>query len=128
MSDGSILVINTGSSSLKFGLYEQRDGDEQLLLDGLADGVGREDGKLELKDAHGRVLRSANVSFASEGDALDYAAKWLIELSQNKPRAIGHRVVHGGPHLLTHQRVTTAVVEELKASVHFAPLHIRASA
>ena len=46
MSDESILVINTGSSSLKFGLYAPKNGDEQVLLDGLADGIGQSGGRV----------------------------------------------------------------------------------
>jgi acetate kinase len=124
MSDGLILVINTGSSSLKFGFYEERDGKEQLVLEGLADGVGRSNGKLELRDATGRALRSENVNPASADDAMDRAVRWLAEISAYTPGAIGHRVVHGGPNLLTHQRITPAVLEELRRCVHFAPLHI----
>jgi acetate kinase len=124
MSDESILVINTGSSSLKIGLYSAQDGDEGLLLDGLASGIGQSTATLELKDAQGRVLRSETLGHGSEGDALDQAAQWLSELWENKPCAIGHRVVHGGPRLLTHQRITPAVLTELKSCLHFAPLHI----
>src|ERR1700741_2051555 len=94
MADQPILVINSGASSLKFGLYVQRDGDEQAVLDGLADGIGRDSGKLEMKDAHGHSLRSESVRFASEDEALSLAARWLAELSQLKPVAVGHRVVH----------------------------------
>jgi acetate kinase len=124
MADESILIINSGSSSLKFGLYVERDGEEQAVLDGLADGIGRDSGKLDLKDAHGQTLRSESVRFASEDEALSQAARWLAELSQLKPVAVGHRVVHGGPHLLTHQLITPAVLAELQNCVHFAPLHI----
>jgi acetate kinase len=124
MSDDSILVINTGSSSLKIGLYSAQDGDEGLLLDGLASGIGQSTATLELKDAQGRVLRSEALGLGSEGDALDQAAQWLSKLSENKPCAVGHRVVHGGPRLLTHQRITPAVLTELKSCLHFAPLHI----
>jgi acetate kinase len=124
MPDEPILVINSGSSSLKFGFYAQRDGKEQAVLDGLADGIGRDSGKLELKDAQGQTLRSEGMRFASEDDALEYAARWLAELSQTEPVAVGHRVVHGGPHLLTHQLVTPALLKELQNCVHFAPLHI----
>jgi acetate kinase len=41
--------------------------------------------------------------------------------------AIGHRVVHGGPRLVAHQRITPAVLDELRFCVHFAPLHIPAA-
>ena len=124
MSQNPILVINTGSSSLKFGIYVEQDGNEQLLFDGSADDIGRSGGKIELRDANGRVLRSENLSFTSQQEALRHAARWLKDLTQGKPCAIGHRVVHGGPRLVTHQRVTPAMLQELKACMHFAPLHI----
>ncbi|MFY9733329.1 MAG: acetate/propionate family kinase [Candidatus Acidiferrales bacterium] len=124
MADESILVINSGSSSLKFGFYVQRDGEEQAVLDGLADGIGRDSGKLELKDAQSRTLRSESVRFASEDEALSHAARWLAEISELKPVAIGHRVVHGGPHLVAHQLITPAVLAELQNCIHFAPVHI----
>jgi acetate kinase len=73
MSQNAILVINTGSSSLKFGIYVEQDGKEQLLFDGLADGIGRSSGKIGLRDANGRVLRSENLTFASEQEALRHA-------------------------------------------------------
>src|SRR5882762_10220269 len=122
MSDESILVINTGSSSLKFGLYAELDGEERLQFDGSAEGIGRTTGKLELNDANGLTLRSESASIASQGDALDHAARWLAALLQKRPCAVGHRVVHGGPRLVTHQPVTPAVLAELQACFHFAPL------
>ncbi len=124
MAEQSILVINTGSSSLKFGLYTEKDGDEQVLFDGLADGIGQSSGTLEVKDASGKTLRSDKIGFVSRHDALTHAARWLDELAPGKPYAIGHRVVHGGPRLVTHQRITPELVSELQACVHFAPLHI----
>ena len=124
MADEAILIINSGSSSLKFGLYIERDGEEQPVLDGLADGIGRDNGKLELKDARGKTLRSESVRFASEDEALSQAARWLAELSKLKPVAVGHRLVHGGPRLLAHQLITPEVLAELQNCLHFAPLHI----
>ncbi len=124
MSEECILVINTGSSSLKFGLYAQQNGDEQVLLDGLADGIGQGSGTLEVKDGDGKTLRSQSIGFTSRHDALNHAARWLDELSPGKPYAVGHRVVHGGPRLVKHQPVTPSLIAELQACVHFAPLHI----
>jgi acetate kinase len=122
--DESILVINTGSSSLKFGVYESAGGEVKLSLEGLADGIGHDGGKLTLKDADGHVLRSENCNLKSQGDALDRATQWLTDVSKINPTAVGHRVVHGGPRLTTHQRITPQLLKELKACVHFAPLHI----
>lgn len=124
MSDELILVINAGSSSLKFGLYAARNGEECMLFDGLADGIGRAVGKIELKDAQGRVLRSESLSSASNADIFERAAKWFSELARDKPVAIGHRVVHGGPNLVAHQRITPALLAELGSRIHFAPVHI----
>jgi len=124
MPEQCILVINTGSSSLKFGLYAERDGDEQVLLDGLADGIGQSSSTLVIKDGDGKALRSEALSFTSRHEALTHAAQWLDELSPGKPYAVGHRVVHGGPRLVQHQRITPTVISELEAALHFAPLHI----
>lgn len=123
-SGGPILAINTGSSSLKFGMYVERAGKQEALLDGSAEGIGGDRGKLDLRDIRGNSLRSEERSFSSQSDALDQAVEWLGEFSSQRPSAIGHRVVHGGPHLLEHQRITPAVVEQLRAALHFAPLHI----
>src|SRR5581483_1948175 len=124
MPEQPILVLNTGSSSLKFGLYVEKNGDEQVLFDGLADGIGQSSGTLTVKDRDGNSLRSERAAFASRHDALDHAARWLRELMPKKPFAVGHRVVHGGPRLVQHQRITPAVMAELQACLHFAPLHI----
>jgi acetate kinase len=122
--DESILVINTGSSSLKFGVYNPDHDGVRLVLEGLAEGIGHDGGKLELKDHLGRVLRSESCVIATQGDALDRAIQWLADIPKTYPSAIAHRVVHGGPRLTAHQRITPGVIQELKACVHFAPLHI----
>jgi len=122
--EASILVINTGSSSLKLGLYVQQEGKEQILFDALADGIGQGSGRMQLRDAEGRVLRNELHAAATQHEALKQAVIWLKEFGQQTPVAIGHRVVHGGPNLTTHQRITPKLVEELKRCVHFAPLHI----
>jgi acetate kinase len=122
--DESILVINTGSSSLKFGLYSASSSKVELLLEGLADGIGHDGGKLELRDSDGNILRSEDCSFANQADALDHATQWLADAAKISPSAVGHRVVHGGPRLTAHQRITPELIAELKACVHFAPLHI----
>lgn len=124
MSDASILVINTGSSSLKLGLYAERDGEEELLFDGFADGIGRGSGTLTMRDRAGTVLRSTDLAAATQHEALHAMVLWLGELATPRPSAIGHRVVHGGPRLTEHQRITPEVLRELRACVHFAPLHI----
>lgn len=127
MAAEPILVINSGSSSLKIGVYADENGHIRQILDGLADGIGTAGGELELRDSAGRSLQSEAISFATTGAAFVRAAEALGPQMRGAPVAIGHRVVHGGPKLVKHQRITPAVIEELKACVHFAPLHIPAS-
>jgi acetate kinase len=124
MFENSILVINAGSSSLKFGIYSIHGGKEKVELSGSADRIGLSEGRIEWRDSGDLVLRSENLFFKTEGDALEHALQSLQEISAIEPRAIGHRIVHGGPHLVCHQIITPELLKELKNCTHFAPLHI----
>ncbi|AXE96513.1 MULTISPECIES: acetate/propionate family kinase [Paraburkholderia] len=119
-----ILVLNSGSSSLKFGLFTRSGDDEALLLEGSAEGIGRRDGSLRIKSPDGRVLAQQAHVLESQTDALQKLATVLAQQNHARPAAVGHRVVHGGPHLRTHQRLTAQVRQRLQDAVHFAPLHI----
>ena len=121
-----ILVLNSGSSSLKFGIYRRGAGsnDEQPLLIGSADGIGHKDGTLQIRTAGGDRLVERKGILESQNDALTALAAAAQEHIRAAPVAVGHRIVHGGPKLLTHQRITPQVVDELRAATHFAPLHI----
>jgi acetate kinase len=70
------------------------------------------------------VIGAERLKAASQTEALHLAAPWLARAESAKPVAIGHRVVHGGPNLTTHQRITPELIRELRACIHFAPLHI----
>ncbi|MFM0152299.1 acetate/propionate family kinase [Paraburkholderia sediminicola] len=120
----TILVLNSGSSSLKFGLFTHSGGDEALLLEGSAEGIGRDDGSLRIKSPDGRVLVQQEHVMQSQTDALQKLARVLAQQKHERPTAVGHRVVHGGPHLRTHLRLTPEVRQRLQDAVHFAPLHI----
>ena len=60
----------------------------------------------------------------SQTDALQKLSQVLAQQQFAQPSAVGHRVVHGGPHLRKHQLLTDEVRQRLKDAVHFAPLHI----
>ncbi|GMT96039.1 acetate/propionate family kinase [Corallococcus caeni] len=128
MSDpGAVLVINSGSSSLKFGLYVEQDGQEAVWLKGSVSPIGAEQARLVVKDGAGKQVRAVDVRHPSQEDALREAVRHLSELGGSRPLAIGHRVVHGGPHLRQHQALTPEVMKALEAATHFAPLHIPAA-
>src|SRR5207244_4801523 len=53
-----ILTIKSGSSSLNLGLFIERDGEEHIFFDVLADGIGKRNGKLEMRNAARNIVRS----------------------------------------------------------------------
>ncbi len=122
--DDLIFVLNSGSSSLKFGMYYRGASDEEALLTGSADGIGSSNGTLHIRSSGGKTLVQRESIHESQGQALAIVAEALREHIQSSPVAVGHRVVHGGPNLVAHQPITPQVVEELRAATHFAPVHI----
>lgn len=118
-----ILVINSGSSSLKFGIYEIDGEKESLRVSGSIDSIGGSGGKLKLKDGDGKPLSEKESDTKTLEDAFTAAVAALEGAGMAKPVAIGHRIVHGGPDLREHQKLTPDVLAALKQAVHFAPLH-----
>src|SRR6266568_4730555 len=119
-----ILVLNSGSSSLKFGVYYRGASDEEPLLTGSAEGIGRSNGSLRIRSADGKSLLQRDSSHESQDHALRALSEAMREHISDAPAAVGHRVVHGGPKLRTHQLITLQVLEELRSAIHFAPMHI----
>ncbi|MBV9886118.1 MAG: acetate/propionate family kinase [Acidobacteria bacterium] len=127
MPDHVILVLNSGSSSLKFGVYSGADGEPRPIYRGEVEGIGADKGKLWLKNAEGKALEEESRNFAQQSDAAKTVAEKLSKLKLPKLAGIGHRVVHGGPSLTTHQRITPQVLQTLEGAAHFAPLHVPAA-
>jgi acetate kinase len=128
-NDGPILALNSGSSSLKFGIYKRGPAgggvtDEEPLLTGSADGIGRDNGSLRIRSSEGTPLLQRDWIHESQGEALNALAAAIREHIETTPVAVGHRVVHGGPNLRRHQIITPQVLDQLRAATHFAPLHI----
>ena len=122
--DDLILVLNSGSSSLKFGVYFRGANDEEPLLTGSAAGIGRDNGTLHIRSSSGERLLQRDGILESQVDALAAVAAAIREHIHASPVAVGHRVVHGGPKLRTHQLITPQVMDDLRSATHFAPLHI----
>jgi acetate kinase len=98
-----VLAINSGSSSLKFGLYDVTDAGVSLLTGGTTETV----------DDHGVLL--------------DQVASTLAGKNLPVPTVIGHRIVHGGPRRDRHCLINDAVEADLQAACAFSPLHGPAS-
>jgi acetate kinase len=122
--DDLILSLNSGSSSLKFGLYSRGAKDEEPLITGSAVGIGRSNGQLHIRSCDGAVLAERECILESQIEALATLSSAIREHVHSAPAAVGHRIVHGGPHLRSHQRITPVVLEQLRGATHFAPLHI----
>lgn len=110
-----MLVLNCGSSSLKFGVYAP-----EVICEGEAEEIGGGAGTFWIsRGAGGRAVEQ--VSFADHCAAL---AHILEQLGDVRYEAVGHRFVHGGPSLRGHARVTPEVMAELNKAVEYAPLHM----
>ena len=118
----ALLTINSGSSSLKFGVYA--DDGKQVLLSGKAEDIGKPGGSLSLSGAKGKPLHGVQGTFDSQQTALATVAQSVAAQVQQSITAVGHRIVHGGPELREHCELTDAVLATLEGAVHFAPLHI----
>jgi len=123
-NEGPILALNSGSSSLKFGIYRPGATDEQPLLTGSADGIGRDNGSFHIHSSDGKPILQRDCIHESQSDALNTLAAAIREHTESTPVAVGHRVVHGGPNLYEHQIITPQVLDQLRSATHFAPLHI----
>ena len=102
MSALNILALNSGSSSLKFGLYR-------------VDSAGAE------------TLLTESVSTAEDPHAINRVTSVLAASAMPPADAIGHRIVHGGPALRQHCLIDDAVLRQLESAAAFAPLHTPAA-
>src|SRR5579863_1724287 len=93
----NVLALNSGSSSLKFGLYRVGVTVAELLLSGEAESIGDKSGEFHAEDARGTTLLSEAAPISSQREAVVRIGKVLAEGGMSPPAAIGHRIVHGGP-------------------------------
>lgn len=98
----TVLALNSGSSSLKFGVYR-------------VDSTGAE------------KLLGESVLTADHPDAITRVASVLAASGLPPPDVVGHRIVHGGPALRQHCRIDDAVLRQLQEAASFAPLHTPAA-
>jgi acetate kinase len=82
---------------------------------------------VSLQSADGDVLYDEPQAIQDQPHALQLVAAQLRSHRLPAPAAVGHRIVHGGPALREHQKITPRVLEQLQAASHFAPLHVPAA-
>lgn len=119
----AVLALNTGSSSFKLALYSFHNEKVEKLVWGEAEEIGSKNGHLWLQ-GNPEISLNQTISFADSGEAAQYLIGKLRKSSLALVRAVGHRIVHGGPRLREHQAITPQVLAQLTDAVSFAPLHL----
>ena len=118
-----VLVLNSGSSSIKFSVYEAGDGERRKLHEGAVDGIGTDLGKFWIKDADGKKLVDQTPALPNRAVAFKLVADALHSSDFPAPAAIGHRMVCGGPTVQENQLITPELIDEMEKYTAFAPLH-----
>jgi len=124
--NGAILVLNAGSSSVKFALFAAAAAPtrENLLCAGELAGIGH---RIQFAAVDGGGARLAERQLAGKGDhaaALQALLAWIAQhFAATAIAAVGHRVVHGGARYAAPVRIDAAVIAELRRLVPLAPLH-----
>jgi acetate kinase len=135
MDDGLILTINTGSSSLKGGVYPLADAsapvtvtlvrDAPPIVNFFAEQTAPATWRLRVRGAGGVDLSPADQALKDFGAALSGMCLWLKRNGQlERIRAVGHRIVHGGPKHLAPGPIDAQLMADLQACVPLAPNHL----
>jgi len=122
---GPILVVNAGSSSVKFQVFAADSARPQRLLKGQVDGIGT---KPRLRAEVADKKKLIDQTYAPEQlkdvpTALQTAGAWLRKTQKLEPAAVGHRVVHGGPEYDQPILIDRDVLARLEEFAPLAPLH-----
>jgi acetate kinase len=122
MSSLPVLVLNSGSSSIKFSVYEASGANRTRLVEGAVDGIGTDLGKFWIKDGGGKIV-DETPALPTLAVAFKLVADALHSEQFPAPAAIGHRMVCGGPTVLENQLITPELIDEMERYTAFAPLH-----
>ena len=126
MADGSVLILNAGSSSLKFTVYQRPTAaGGEAVLDGQIEGIGTAP-RYSARNAAGEKVADEPLQDAvkdGRGALAALAQRLRAHFGNARVLGVGHRVVHGGANYQKPTRVTPRVMDELRALAPLAPLH-----
>jgi acetate kinase len=123
--EDAILVMNAGSSSLKFQVYLIESGGVRSIRRGAIDGIGVSP-RMRILEADKKLIHERKMAPTEVPDlpsAIAEMTGWLQTVEGIQLRAIGHRIVHGGPNHADPVQITPEIIEELTAFQELAPLH-----
>ncbi len=119
-----VLTINGGSSSVKFAVFGQAEPPVRMLS-GAVERIGLPDTALSAKGVNRQATKNEPFAAADLEQAGGRLIDWLEKHADlGTVGAVGHRVVHGGPHYATSRRITPEVIEELKRIAPLDPDHL----
>ena len=122
--DDYALVLNAGSSSLKFSVFQRPDGQSwRLEARGQIEGIGVSP-RLTVKDSNGETLANQDADVRDGREAVNALAAWLrSKYGGSRVLGVGHRVVHGGARFKVPTVLNPQVLEQLRELIPLAPLH-----
>ena len=125
MSTLPILVLNAGSSSIKFAIVSATVHQQALLASGAVEGIGAPgQGRCWLRNASESTLADQPIEIADAAKGFSLITRLLARHPElPPPAAIGHRMVCSSPEVTDNQRVTPELLATLERYLHFAPLH-----
>ncbi|PMM02891.1 acetate/propionate family kinase [Vibrio breoganii] len=127
MSNKNVLVINSGSSSLKFAVIDSESG--EALVSGLGECFGLPEATIEWKFNGEKCKEAITAPDNHHQEAINRIVKLMDELSLKETIvAVGHRIVHGGEKFTSTVRIDDAVLTEIENLSDLAPLHNPAGA
>jgi acetate kinase len=118
-----LLVLNSGSSSLKFSVFELGESGLRSRFRGNLSGIATGEGHLRLESDEGRLV-DRDEALDTHGDAISMMLKSLNQHFEGNIRCIGHRIVHGGSKFVRATKIDESVLSELRHLARFAPLHL----
>jgi acetate kinase len=117
-----VLVLNSGSSSIKFSLFDEDNGELDVLNKGQIAGLGTNT-LFTIKSQDDKESIKLN-EVTDHASALKYLLDWIkSRLNSNKKLIVGHRVVHGGSKFYSPAIIDSEIIAELKKLETIAPLH-----
>jgi len=122
-----ILVLNCGSSSLKYQLLDMSNNDDLLAI-GLVERIGLDDGIISHKTKEGKKFKNTlpikdhTIAIDEVINALMHSEHGVIK-DKNEINAVGHRVVHGADTFSDSVEITDEVIAKMEECVDLAPLH-----
>lgn len=120
-----ILVLNSGSSSLKYQLFEVEGGDYKVAAKGLAERIGINGSFVSIKIGDGEKVVK-NIDLPTHNEAIKEVFGLLLNgalASMDELSAVGHRIVHGGEYFSKSTRIDAEVLAKIEELSVLAPLH-----